>query len=126
MSALLRKVTGDIAIPLAIQRDPGKLAAQAIADQFNLWLGEWFLDTTQGFPWVQRILGKTSVNLTQVRGLLRQAILLVPGVIAVEELNVTFDRVNLALAYFASAKLDTGQVVTGGSGVPFVVSGSSS
>ena len=33
---------------------------QAVETGLMLWLGEWYLDTSQGTPWVQGVLGKNS------------------------------------------------------------------
>lgn len=32
--------------------------AQAVRTRFLLWYGQWFLDTKEGTPWIQSILGK--------------------------------------------------------------------
>jgi hypothetical protein len=34
--------------------------AQAVETGLLLWLGEWFLDTTVGMPWIEGVLGKNS------------------------------------------------------------------
>lgn len=31
---------------------------QAVETGLLLWLGEWYLDNTQGMPWIQGVLGK--------------------------------------------------------------------
>jgi len=32
--------------------------AQAVKTRFLLWYGQWFLNTTEGTPWIQSVLGK--------------------------------------------------------------------
>jgi hypothetical protein len=95
---------------------------QAIRDILGLWLGEWFMDQSVGFPWLQRVLGLTNPNVTQIAALIQQAILAAPYVISVKA-SSTFDRTRRAFSYFFAAQLDTGQVVTGGSAQAFQVTG---
>jgi hypothetical protein len=33
---------------------------QAVQTGLQLWQGEWYLDSSQGMPWVQGVLGKNS------------------------------------------------------------------
>lgn len=127
MSALVRTPSGDVAIPLKIETDRATLTRQKITDQFNLWLGEWFLDTTQGFPWIQRVLGIKNPSLTQLRSLFREAILEAPGVSSVDQLTLSVNPQTRGLSVDAlQITLNNGEVLTGGAGQPFRVTGGAS
>jgi hypothetical protein len=123
MSTLCRSASGDLAVPLAIQTDPGTYTSWKIQDELGLWLGEWFIDVTVGFPWVNRVLGLKNPSLSQIRALLRQAILETPLVVSLVDLNLSLNPKTRALAYAFRAFLQNGAQVTGGTGVPFIVNG---
>lgn len=44
-------------------RDVPDAVAQAAKTRILLWLGEWFLDTDEGTPFMQGILGKYSIDV---------------------------------------------------------------
>jgi hypothetical protein len=117
----------DIAIPMRIEKDPQHCARIKIQDQFELAQGEWFIDTTQGVPYVnattgQPILGVKNPNITAIRALFRKIILETPGIVAVRELAVNYDPGARSLSYSFAAVDDTGAIITGGD-TPFVVGG---
>ena len=64
--------------------------AQQIKIRLNFFLGEWFLDRRQGMPYVERILVKNPSSAA-VKAIFRRAILTVPGVIDVTEIDFTVD-----------------------------------
>lgn len=63
--------------------------AQAILTRLQLWIGEWFADTSDGTGWNQSILGKQSGNLYELT--LRQRVLETPGVQSIEEFQSSLD-----------------------------------
>lgn len=44
-------------------RDVPEAVGQACKTRLLLWLGEWFLDTEEGTPYMQGILGKYSIDV---------------------------------------------------------------
>jgi hypothetical protein len=105
---------------MRVVTDPATIAAHKCANCLALWQGSWFLDLTQGFPWLQKVLGQRSNRLTQIRNLLREAILQVPGVVSVDSISAQI-AAQRQLQFSFSATLNTGQQLVGGSGQPFLV-----
>ena len=77
----------------------------------SLWhyLGEYFLDTDNGVPWYEQLLGR-KIDADIVSTIIRRQILLVPGVIRISSLIVQF--VNVTRSY----SLDTSVQVQAGPG----------
>lgn len=70
-------------------RDVPEAPAQAILTRLRLWLGEWFIDTTEGTPYQQAILGMhTSAT---VEPAIRRRILGTQGVTAILEFDMNID-----------------------------------
>lgn len=118
---LARTPSGDIAIPMSVVQDPVTIAAQKLTDEFNLWLGSWQFDTTQGFPWLQAVLGVKSPNMTRIRQIFRKALLATPRVTSINFLKLAYDPATRNLSYAWSVQIDTGAIVQGGAGPAFVV-----
>jgi hypothetical protein len=124
VSSFARTTSGDLDFSthtLVIKTDPVVCAAWDLQDKFSLGLGEWFLDTSQGIPYLS-VLGVKNPDLSAIRAMLRAVILSVPPIVSVQELSVTLNPKTRALAYNFRATADTGQVITGGAGQPFIVS----
>lgn len=119
MSMLARTANGDLAFPLRVVQDPTAVTVQKITDEFNLWRGAWVFDQTQGFPWLQNVLGITNPSLNSIRALFRKALLSTPRVVGVSSLNFSFDSRTRDLRYSWTAQLDTSQVIAGGAGASF-------
>lgn len=70
-----------------LYRDSPEAVAQAVWTRLRLWVGEWFIDTTEGTPYQQAALG-TGKRET-ISPAIRQRILETENVISIE----TFDMV---------------------------------
>lgn len=63
--------------------------AQAVLTRLKLWQGEWFIDTSDGTPWLQSILGKQNGQSPDVY--IKQRILATPNVTAITAYSGTYD-----------------------------------
>ena len=99
---------------MRIEADQRTCAAVKIQDEFELGLGEWFLDVTQGVPYIGTVLGVKNPNVAAIRAMFRSIILQAPGIVAVQELRVDYDPRARTLAYSFVAVDNTGAIVKGG------------
>lgn len=70
----------------------GERVAQQVLITLREWLGEWFLKTSDGVPYLEYILVKNP-NEAHVRQILAEAIENVEGVKKVTELEFVFNRI---------------------------------
>lgn len=87
--------------------DNAERVAQQILITLRFWYGEWFLDTTQGVPYLEYILVKNP-NINHVRQILTEAILSVEGVQTIDEMTLDFDQRNRRLYVEYTATTDYG------------------
>lgn len=87
--------------------DNAERVAQQILITLRFWYGEWFLNTTEGVPYLEYILVKNP-NLTHARQILTEAIESVPGVVSLDSMDIDFDRQGRTLAVEYSATTDFG------------------
>lgn len=87
--------------------DNAERVAQQILITLRFWLGEWFLDTTQGVPYLEYILVKNP-NINHVRQILTEAILSVEGVQTINDMTLDFDQRNRRLYVDYTATTDYG------------------
>ena len=64
--------------------------AQTVVTRLGLWRGEWFLDSEEGTPYRDGILGKGSTPAGR-EALLRKRILETPGVLSIVEFSASLD-----------------------------------
>ena len=82
----------------------GERAAQQVLITLREWLGEWFLKTSDGVPYLEYILVKNP-NEAHVRQVLSETIQSVEGVKGVTELEFAFNRILRTLT--VSYEIDT-------------------
>lgn len=84
--------------------DNAERVAQQVLITLREWLGEWFLKTSDGIPYLEYILVKNP-NEAHIRQILTQAIESVEGVKDVTELEFAFNRILRTLT--VSYEIDT-------------------
>ena len=77
--------------------------AQVVGTSLKLWLGEWYLDTSLGCPWLEGVLGKHSQSTADIT--IQDYILGVQGVTDIAS-YVSGDNQD-ARAYTATVRLNT-------------------
>lgn len=87
--------------------DDAERVAQQVLITLRFWYGEWFLNTTEGVPYLEYILVKNP-NLAHVRQILTEAIESVPGVVSLDSMDIDFDRQGRTLVVEYSATTDFG------------------
>jgi hypothetical protein len=85
--------------------------AQDLQQTLQLWLGEWFLDTTKGVPFKQHILIKNP-NIDIVQADLITAAASVSGVTQILDVQFNYSNVNRTFSASMVAQTSNGQAVT--------------
>lgn len=89
--------------------DQAEQVRQQLLIKLRLWVGEWFLNTEFGTPYLQSILGK-QLTLSGAVATLRKSIMEVEGVRSIPDFNYTFDRSARALRVTFTANTPYGVV----------------
>jgi hypothetical protein len=87
--------------------DNAERVSQQIVITLRFWYGEWFLDVTDGTPYLEYILVKNP-NLAHIRQILTERIQSVEGVVIVNSLDLDFNRQERTLAVDYEATTDYG------------------
>jgi hypothetical protein len=93
MSAFLLTATGDLDQSSGGLKviDGAQQVLQQIRSNLRTFLGEYFLDTSLGVPYIQTIFAK-GTGQGVIEGLLKQQILGVDGVIQINSFTLTLDN----------------------------------
>jgi hypothetical protein len=124
VSCLLQTASGDLdfsAHNLTLVTDEDTSIAQKLTNRFQLFLGEWFLDTRVGVPWFQNILGLKNPDMASVGQLLARVITQTPGVASIQSSQLNFISTTRQLLANFVVQTQAGAVLTGGMGQPFIV-----
>ncbi len=121
MSTFAQENDGDFSIPIRLVTDPDEETALRLTNRFRLFMGEWYLDTRVGVPWYQRILGQKEGNLPAIRTLVENIVRYTPGVQEVVSIDLTYTRASRELSISVRARTQSGAIVAGQLGAPFIV-----
>lgn len=77
--------------------------AQCVGTRMRLWQGEWFLDTAEGTPWLQQVVGRNTGGFYDQ--VLMARMLGSPGVLSIVSYQSQLDRTTRALTF--SSRLET-------------------
>lgn len=103
-----RKLTGDMDYSFGhgqndFWKDVPEAVGQSVETRLLLWIGEWFLDLTDGTPWLQGVLGKQT--LLSADNTVKQRILATTGVVDIKNYQSSIDPITRL--YTASCTIDT-------------------
>lgn len=82
-----------------------------IGTTLRTWQGECFVDYSAGIPWFDEILGKSTLFLDEISAEIKDKILEIDGVEAVEDIMVTVSGRNVSGKY--KVKLASGTIEQG-------------
>ena len=101
----VRKLDADGDLALGLQEFltgyTAEEVAQNVVTRLKFFLGEWFLDVTDGTDWFGSVLGKGSV-LASRESVIRRRILLTPGCAGMTAFSLTTDITTRQLTVNAS------------------------
>lgn len=123
MSSLAQSSDNDLQITngqLTVVTDLSECIARKLQNRFQLFRGEWFLDTRIGVPYYEAVL-VANPDLGVIRQIFTQVITSVEGVADVQDIELDFDRSTRELSFSFRALADTGATITGGSEQDFIV-----
>jgi hypothetical protein len=96
--------------------------AQKIAARLKFFKRAWFRDVRQGIPYWEAVFIKAP-DINAISSFFRGVVLGVPGVKSVESMSVQFQRAQRVLNVIFTAQHDSGAIIEGGPGKPFLVDG---
>lgn len=123
MSTFAQTSTQDLSLTngqLVLVTNVAEETAIELSNKFRFVQGEYFLDARQGVPYFGLIFVKNP-DVLVVRQIFRNIILSCQGVKDIPTLEVSLDSKTRKLSFTFRARTIDGRIVTGGSGLPFIV-----
>ncbi|KKZ19037.1 bacteriophage protein [Serratia marcescens] len=87
--------------------DTPETVRQAIKTRLELWQGEWYLNTADGTPYPQAVLGKQQADIASLA--IRERILDTPGVTEIVTFSTQFNGDTRRLTFTATVNTVYGQ-----------------
>lgn len=84
-------VDGDLVLTSDVDPAGTDPVLQNVLQNLGLGLGEWFLDSTAGIPWLQQILVKNP-DQSKIDAILRNCILGTPGIVRLNSYSFSLDQ----------------------------------
>lgn len=78
---------------------PVEVTGQRLLILLRTWMSEWFLDTTYGIPWEQRVIAKKNTSKASVDLLLQTQVLADKGVKEIVSWDSTFENRKYSLVF---------------------------
>lgn len=102
-------VNGDLTLTSDVDANGTNPVLQDILQNLRMFLGEWFLDNTQGVPWLQQIFVKGTTQ-ADIDAAIQAAILSTTGVTALTSYGSQLNAASRSLAVTFSVKTQAGVV----------------
>jgi len=77
---------GDLSMTMGVDA-----IAQCVSQRLKTFLGEYFLDSREGIPWIQQIL-KKGADPVIIDSVIKRTIVQSPGVLQITEFSLLIDR----------------------------------
>lgn len=84
--------------------------AQFVAQRVKTFLGEWFLDTTEGIPYFEKAF-KKNPNIIEVEAMIKDVIMKTPGIIELTAFSFDFNSPTRVGTLTFSARSEQGDVI---------------
>lgn len=102
----LNFLDGDIALDSAGNLSTAEGAEglrQKIESRLTLWLGDWFLNTTSGIPFLQNLIGRSTSGIAEqtAGAIISREVVKEPEVLSVKQSETQLDRRNRKFTYRA-------------------------